>query len=117
MGVSFVLFARIDVKIVVTRPIPKAGIAMMKEAGLEVVVLPHDRPCTREELLAATKEAAGLVAMLTDKIDAEFLELRPEVKAIANYAVGYNNIDVAACTARGVKVSNTPEVLTDATAE
>jgi len=90
---------------------------MLKQAGHEVLVLPHDRPCTRTELLAATEAAQGVLTMLTDKIDGEFLQQRPGVKAIANYAVGYNNIDIAACQARGVCVSNTPDVLTDATAE
>ncbi|MCL2645891.1 MAG: D-glycerate dehydrogenase [Phycisphaerales bacterium] len=104
-------------KIVVTRPIPEVGIEMLKQAGHEVLVLPHDRPCTRTELLAATEAAQGVLTMLTDKIDGEFLQQRPGVKAIANYAVGYNNIDIAACQARGVCVSNTPDVLTDATAE
>jgi len=96
------------------------GIELLKQAGHEVLVLPHDRPCTREELLAATASpspAQGVLTMLTDKIDADFLQQRPSVKAIANYAVGYNNIDIAACHARGVCVSNTPDVLTDATAE
>ncbi|MCL2646580.1 MAG: D-glycerate dehydrogenase [Phycisphaerales bacterium] len=104
-------------KIIVTRPIPRAGIDILKQAAHEVLVLPHDRPCTRSELLAATQNAQGLLTMLTDKIDDDFLQQRPSVKAIANYAAGYNNIDITACQSRGIHVSNTPDVLTDATAE
>src|SRR4051812_21159283 len=104
-------------KIVITRPIMEAGIEMLKGAGHEVMVLPQDRPATREELLEAVNGADGIITMLTDRIDAALLEKRPTIKAIANYAVGYNNIDVAACTARKIGVSNTPDVLTDATAE
>jgi glyoxylate reductase len=104
-------------RIVVTRPIPQAGISVLENAGHQVTVSPHDRPLSPQELLAATEHADGLVAMLTDKIDATFLDARPNIKAVANFAVGYNNIDVAACTARKIGASNTPDVLTDATAE
>lgn len=101
----------------ITRQIPAIGVERLRAAGHTVDVNAHDRPMSREELLGATQQADGLMAMLTDKIDGAFLDARPNVRAIANYAVGTNNIDVPACTARGVGVSNTPGVLTDATAE
>jgi lactate dehydrogenase-like 2-hydroxyacid dehydrogenase len=104
-------------RIAITRPIPESAVAALRGAGHEVTVSPHERPLSPQELLALTEKANGLITMLTDKVDAAFLAARPNVKAIANYAVGYNNIDVAACTARKIRVSNCPEILNDATAE
>lgn len=103
--------------VLITRPIPEAGVQVLRAAGLEVSVLPHDRPATPAELLQASEQADGMLSMLTDKVDAAFLAARPRLKAVANYAVGFNNIDVAGCTARRIGVSNTPDVLTNATAE
>ena len=104
-------------RILVTRAIPVGGLRLLEAAGHEVVLPGLGRALTAEELLAAAAGIDGLIAMLTDKIDAPFLDARPNVRAIANYAVGVNNIAVAACTAHGVGVSNTPGVLTNATAE
>jgi glyoxylate reductase len=78
---------------------------------------PHDRPLTRDELHRMIAGQHGLVAMLTDRIDAEVLDAAPTLRVVANYAAGYNNIDVAAARARGIAVTNTPGVLTDATAD
>jgi glyoxylate reductase len=103
--------------VLITRPIPESASAELRAAGHEVIVWPHDRPLSAAELLEASAGAEGLITMLTDKIDAVLLAARPRIKAIANYAVGFNNIDVAACTARKVGASNCPEILTDATAE
>ncbi|HEX3833431.1 MAG TPA: D-glycerate dehydrogenase, partial [Solirubrobacteraceae bacterium] len=64
-----------------------------------------------------TAEADGLLSMLTDRVDAELIEGSPRLRAIANYAVGYDNVDVAAAASRGIPVGNTPDVLTDATAD
>jgi glyoxylate reductase len=78
----------------------------------------EDRPMPRERLLAEVKGKRGLLPMLTDRVDDELLEAAgPDLTVVANYAVGYDNVDVAACTARGVVVTNTPDVLTDATAD
>jgi glyoxylate reductase len=72
----------------------------------------------REELLRAVRGKAGAITLLTDRVDEEFLEAAgPGLRVVANYAVGYDNIDVAACTRRGVMVTNTPEVLTETTAD
>ena len=79
---------------------------------------PHDRPLTREELLLGVRHRDAVLCMLTDKIDAEVLDAAgPQVKIFANYAVGFDNIDIPAASSRGVLVSNTPDVLTDATAD
>ncbi|MGD9893781.1 MAG: 2-hydroxyacid dehydrogenase [Dehalococcoidia bacterium] len=74
-------------------------------------------PPPRETLLAEAREAAGLLTLLTDRVDAELLGIAPRLRAVSNMAVGFDNIDVPACTARGILVGNTPGVLTDTTAD
>ncbi len=103
--------------IVITRQIPDVAAALLRAAGHEVTIAATDHDLSPLELLAASAHADGLIALLTNKINAAFLDQRPNIKAIANFAVGYNNIDIVACTARKIGVSNTPGVLTDATAE
>jgi glyoxylate reductase len=103
-------------RIVVTGRISDAGIEMLRSAG-EPWAWNGDDPIpvdVRDEQLA-TAEAA--VTLLTDRVDDAFLDAAPNLRIVANVAVGYNNIDVAACRARGVVVTNTPDVLTDATAD
>jgi glyoxylate reductase len=81
-------------------------------------VFEPDRAISRTELLAAVAGSEGLLTMLTEEVDDELLEAAgPQLRVVANNAVGSNNIDVAACTRRGVLVANTPDVLTFATAE
>lgn len=80
----------------------------------------HDSewPSPRDELLAGVAGQDGVCTMLTDRVDDEFLDAAgPGLRIVANYAVGYDNVDIEACTRRGVLVSNTPDVLTEATAE
>lgn len=101
----------------VTRRIPPAGLEFLKARGLRVEVSPHDRPLTREELLAAVKGRDAVLTQLVDRIDAEVLDAAPGLQIVANYGVGYDNIDVRAAAERGVTVTNTPGVLTEATAE
>lgn len=76
-----------------------------------------DRPLNKEEIKAGIRDAEGLIAMLSDSIDKTLLEGAPRLKVIANYAVGYNNIDLAATKALGIVVTNTPGVLTESTAD
>jgi len=77
-----------------------------------------DRPLSRAELLARVRGAAGLLSLLTDRVDGEVMDAAgPGLRVVANYAVGYDNVDVAAASARGIPVTNTPDVLTDATAD
>lgn len=102
--------------IFVTRPIPEAGIAAMKRYG-KVIVRRTDSIIPRAELLKSARQADILVPILTDTIDDALLAAAPRLKLIANYGAGYNNIDVAAATRRGVLITNTPGVLTDTTAE
>ncbi|MFL5241094.1 MAG: 2-hydroxyacid dehydrogenase [Gemmataceae bacterium] len=103
-------------KVFVSRIIPEAGLQRIREQ-CDAEVWPDQMPPPYE--LPRTKVAAcnGLVSLLTDKIDAALLDAAPRLKVVSNYAVGFNNIDVPAATARGVAVGNTPGVLTDATAD
>ena len=105
-------------KIVVTGKIPNAGLEVLRKAGLNPQAWSQDTVMPREELLKQVKGAEILVTLLTEKVDNELLDAAgSQLKAVCNVAVGYNNIDVAACKARGVTVTNTPGVLTDATAD
>jgi len=105
-------------KIVVTGKIPNAGLEVLRKAGLDPQAWSQDAAMTRQELLKQVQGAEILVTLLTEKVDSELLDAAgSQLKAVCNVAVGYNNIDVAACKARGVTVTNTPGVLTDATAD
>jgi glyoxylate reductase len=101
----------------VSRPLPAPGPEPLRAAGLSVEQNTEDRPPTREELSAGLRGKQALLCLLTEKVDAELLDVAPELKIVANLAVGYDNVDVAAAAARGVIVTNTPDVLTEATAE
>lgn len=103
-------------KIYVTRMIPRQGIELLQTV-CDVEINPEDRPLAKSELLERVRDKAGVIGLLTDRIDAEFFDAAPRLRGYANYAVGYDNIDVAEATRRGIPVSNTPGVLTDATAE
>lgn len=107
-------------KIFITRNIPDAGIKLLQDKGYEVAVSPHDRVLSKDELSAALREGSydAVLCLLTDKIDAEVLDAAgTQCKIIANYAVGFDNIDVKSAGERGIVVSNTPGVLTDSVAE
>jgi glyoxylate reductase len=86
-------------------------------ARAQVRVFEPARAPTREELLEGVRDADGLLCMLTDRIDDGVLAAAPRLKVVSNHAAGVDNIDVAACTARRIPVTNTPGVLTDATAD
>jgi glyoxylate reductase len=104
-------------RIVVTRRIPDPALDLLRAAG-DGWVSPHDRPLTVPELHEAVAGAEAIVTMLHDPVDAALLDAAgPGLRVVANVAVGYDNVDVAACTARGVRFTNTPGVLTDATAD
>lgn len=77
----------------------------------------EDRPLSKEEILRGIRKADGLISMLSDKIDREIIAAAPRLRIIANYAVGYNNIDLGAARERGIFVTNTPGVLTETTAD
>ncbi|UCG70200.1 MAG: D-glycerate dehydrogenase [Thermoplasmata archaeon] len=104
------------VRIYVTRSLPSPGIEMLKER-YEVEVNPHDRVPTKEEIVTAVKDKDALLCLLTDPIDREVIDAGSNLKIISNYAVGYNNIDVAYATKRNILVTNTPGVLSETTAD
>jgi len=74
-------------------------------------------PTPRDILLSKVRTVEGLLSLLTDKVDAELMNIAPNLKVVSNLAVGYDNIDVAAATQRGIFVGNTPGVLTETTAD
>ncbi|MBS3781861.1 MAG: D-glycerate dehydrogenase [Candidatus Thermoplasmatota archaeon] len=102
--------------IFVTRKIPEIGIEKLKER-YDVEVSQKPRNLTKKELIENVKEKDALLCLLTDTIDEDIIDAGKDLKAISNYAVGYDNIDVGAATERGIAVTNTPGVLTEATAE
>lgn len=103
-------------KVFVTRIIPAAGLDRVKSA-CDAEVWTDPLPPPAAVLREKTVRCDGILSLLTDKIDAAFIDACPKLRVISNYAVGFNNIDVEAATHRGIRVGNTPGVLTDATAD
>ena len=101
----------------VTRRIPEPGEQIVRERCSPVEVNPDDRVLSREELIADVRGRDGILCLLTDTMDAEVLEAARGARVVANYAVGYDNVDVATATRLGMMVTNTPGVLTDATSD
>ena len=102
----------------VSRRIPAIGPELLERAGLRIRQHDSELPPGREELLRGVSGAQAAITLVSDKVDEEFLDRAGEsLRVVANYAVGYDNIDVAACARREVLVTNTPDVLTDATAD
>ena len=96
-------------KVFVTRKIPGEHLEKLKSAGHEVEVSAFDRPLTPEELVEKVKGIDVLLSLLTDKVDGDLMDAAgPQLKIISNYAVGFDNVDVAAATDRGIVVTNTP---------
>ena len=105
-------------KIFATRRIPQAGMDILERAGtVEFGVEPEDALVPRETIVSGVKGADVLVSLLTERIDREVMEAGPSLRGVANYAVGFNNIDVDVATELGLPVTNTPGVLTDTTAD
>jgi glyoxylate reductase len=106
------------VKVLVTHPIPAPALELLRGQGYEVVVGPSEDPYECEDLALLVAGADAIIALLIDPIDAAVLDAAgPQLRVVANFAVGYDNIDLEAAARRGVKVSNTPDVLTRAVAE
>jgi glyoxylate reductase len=100
----------------VTRRIPGPALDRLIDAH-DVEVWPHRLPPTPDELREHVAGVEGLLSLLTDTVDEALLDAAPDLRAISNYAVGTDNVDLEAATARGIPVGNTPDVLTDATAD
>ena len=105
--------------VAVAREIPEAGLELLRSAVeiAELRVWPGELPPTRDELAGLLHGCDGAVTLLSDQIDGAVLDREPQLRVVANYAVGYDNIDVAAATERNVAICNTPDVLTHATAD
>jgi len=103
-------------RVFVTRLIPEAGLERLRDA-CEVDVWGDPLPPPHETLVERSRGCVGLLTLLTDRVDAELLDACPDLRVVSNFAVGHDNVDVAACAARGVAVGNTPGVLTEATAD
>lgn len=104
-------------KVFVTRPVPDRGLDVIKNF-CDADVWTDELPPSREVLLERVRGVEGILSLLTDRIDGEVMDAAgPQLKVVSNQAVGFDNIDVAAATQRGIPVGNTPDVLTDATAD
>lgn len=103
-------------KVYVTRMVPGEALDLLRK-HFEVEVNMEDRALSRKELIEKVKSVDGVLCTLVDGIDREVMEASPSVKIFANYAVGYNNIDVKEAQRLGVAITNTPGVLTDTTAD
>jgi len=103
-------------KVFVTRLIPAKGLDLIREF-CDADVWPDELPPSHEEIVRRVRDVEGLVSLLTDKIDAAVMDAGPRLKVLSNMAVGVDNVDVAAASARKLPVGNTPGVLTDATAD
>jgi glyoxylate reductase len=103
-------------RVFVTRQLPGQALDRLA-AEHDAEIWPERLPPPRSELMARAPDLEGLLSLLTDPVDAELIEAAPKLRAISNYAVGVDNVDVEAAAARGIPVGNTPDVLTDSTAD
>lgn len=107
-------------KVFITRKIPESGIKMFEEKGYEVNINPYDKVLSKEELISGLKDKNydAVLCLLTDKIDDDIFEAAGKnCKIFANYAVGFDNIDLVSAKSRGIIITNTPDVLTETVAE
>lgn len=107
-----------DQRVLITRRVPPPAVELLARAGCAADLIDSDEICPRAEFLKRLAGAAAAITMVTERVDDEALDAAgPALRIVANFAVGYDNIDVAACKRRGVLATNTPGVLTNATAD
>lgn len=105
-------------KVFITRKIPQTGLDLLKQNGIDFEMSELDRPLTKDELKSKVVGVDGILSQLVDKIDVEVLEAAgSQLKVVANYAVGYDNINLKDAAAHNVLVTNTPDILTDSVAD
>lgn len=104
-------------KVFITREIPEIAVNMLLKNNIDVVEYGVNKPVPVNELIKNAKDCDAVISLLTDKIDKNIMDNLPKCKIIANYAVGYNNIDVDYAKKKNIVVTNTPDMLTDATAD
>lgn len=103
--------------VLVSGAIPDRVMEAIEKSGHPIVAWHGRDPAPREFLEANIVGARALLCLLTDRVDEDLLDMARDLRVVSNYAVGYDNIDVGACTSRGIAVTNTPGVLTEATAD
>lgn len=106
-----------QINIVVTGQIPEAGIELLLEKGYNVIQPQDQKAFSKKNFLEKAENADGILTLLSDTIDKSFIDKTNKLKVIANFAVGYNNIDIDYAKEKGIPVTNTPDVLTAATAD
>lgn len=106
-----------DTKVFVSREIPEAGLKLLAGVG-NLTVFRGELPPPREQMLAAVKDCDGIICLLSDTVDDQLLAAAgPRLKVVSLFSAGFNNVDIAAATRRGVVITNTPGQLTETTAE
>jgi len=103
-------------RVLITRNLPGDAVERLKDK-YEVEINESDKILKKEELVEMVREKDAILCFLTDMIDEDIIEAGKDLKVISNFAVGYDNIDVEAASRRGIPVTNTPGILTDATAD
>jgi glyoxylate reductase len=106
-----------DIRVLVTRDLPEVAVRLLREAGFVVTAWGQERPMKADELLQATKVNDALLCSITDQVNESFLTACNHLRIISQFGVGYDNIDVDAATRLRIPVGNTPDVLTEATAD
>jgi glyoxylate reductase len=101
----------------ITRPIPEPAVSLLRQHQLEVEVYQSDSPPTRQELIEGIKGCEGVICLLTEHFDAQVIDAADKLRVISAYSAGVDNIDLQAARRKGIVVTNTPGVLTQATAE
>ena len=104
-------------KVFITRKISSVAKELLQKEGISVKEYPKSSVISMPELIKSAKDADGIISLLTEKFDEKVIDKLENCKIIANYAVGFNNIDIKYAKSKGIIVTNTPDVLTDATAE
>ncbi len=104
-------------EVFITRSIPEIGIDYLKKNGFKVKINKKDKALSKKELISNIKNSDAVISLLSDKIDKEIIDGMKKCKIIANYAVGFNNIDIEYAKSKNIIVTNTPDVLTDSTAD
>ena len=104
-------------KVFITRKISEKAVDLLRKEKFQVNVYKKDKPISKKELIKNIKDADGVISLLTEKFDKELIDKLSKCKVIANYAVGFNNIDVIYAAKKKIIVTNTPDVLTDSTAD
>ena len=104
-------------KVYITRKIPSIAKELLLKSNFDVKEYAKDKPISKLELIKNARNSDAVISLLTDQFDKEVIDSIPKLKIISNYAVGFNNIDVHYAREKGIVVTNTPDILTDATAD